>query len=128
MVTLDVQEVPFNDVRGNMMGYAMGSAIALNPLNDMKHKTRFHEMAHVVLGHTVESEMVDEEELSVSVMEAEAESVAYLLCALLDLPGQAQSRHYIQHWLDGEALTEKSVKRIFGAADRIMKAGQPVIQ
>ena len=128
MAALEVREVPFNDVRGNIPGYAMGRTIALNPLNVMKHKTRFHEIAHVVLGHTVDSEMVDEDVLSVSVMEAEAESVAYLLCALLDLPGQAQSRHYIQHWLDGDALTEKSARRIFGAADRIMKAGQPVMQ
>ena len=52
--------------------------------------------------------------------------VPYLLCALLDLPGQAESRFYIQGWLQGGTLPEKSAKRIFGAADRIMKAGQPV--
>ena len=33
---------------------------------------------------------------------------------------------YIQGWLQGGTLPEKSAKRIFGAADRIMKAGQPV--
>jgi hypothetical protein len=52
--------------------------------------------------------------------------LSYLLCALLDLPGQAESRFYIQGWLQGGTLPEKSAKRIFGAADRIMKAGQPV--
>jgi hypothetical protein len=87
-----------------MLGFTRGRTIALNPLNDLEHKTRFHERVHVVLGHMTFSEMVDEEELSVSVMEAEAESVAYLRCALLDLPGHAQSRHCIQHWLDGEVL------------------------
>ena len=55
-----------------------------------------------------------------------AEIRTYLLCALLDLPGQAESRFYIQGWLQGGTLPEKSAKRIFGAADRIMKAGQPV--
>ena len=40
--------------------------------------------------------------------------------------GQAESRFYIQGWLQGGTLPEKSAKRIFGAADRIMKAGQPV--
>ena len=50
----------------------------------------------------------------------------YLLCALLDLPGQAESRQHIQSWLQGAELPEKNAKRIFGAADRIMKAGQPV--
>ena len=99
---------------------------APNPLNPLKHKTRFHEMAHVVLGHTAVADMHDDEALTRQIEEAEAEGVAYLLCALLDLPGQAESRFYIQSWLQGETLPEKSAKRIFGAADRIMKAGQPV--
>ena len=69
--------------------------------------------------------MQDDETLTRQIEEAEAEGVAYLLCALLDLPGQAESRFYIQGWLHGCSLPEKSAKRIFGAADRIMKAGQP---
>jgi hypothetical protein len=32
----------------------------------------------------------------------------------------------VQRWLDGRELPEKSAKKIFGVADRIMKAGQPV--
>ena len=126
MAALDVQEEKFQHVRGNLMGYARGRTIAVSPLNPFKHKTRFHELAHIVLGHTADAEMVDGAELQTAVMEAEAESVAYLLCALLDLPGQAESRNYIQGWLAGFPLPEKSIGRIFGAADRIMKAGQPV--
>jgi hypothetical protein len=83
-------------------------------------------MTHVVLGHTTVADMHDDETLTRQIAEVEAQGVAYLLCALLDLPGQAESRFYIQDWLEGEALPEKSTKRIFGAADRIMKAGQPV--
>jgi hypothetical protein len=109
MSALDVRKEPFNDVRGNLLGYAMARTIALNPLNDMKHKTRFHELVQVVLGRTAVSEMVDEEELLISVMEAKAESVAYRLCALLNLPGQAQSRHYIQHWLTARCCRRKAL-------------------
>jgi hypothetical protein len=76
-----------------------------------------------VLGHTADADMHDDETLTRDIKEAEG--VAYLLCALLDLPGQAERRFYIQGWLQGAALPEKSAKRIFGAADRIMKAGQP---
>jgi hypothetical protein len=42
---------------------------------------------------------------------------------LLGLPGEVESRGYIQHWLDGQTIDDKSAKRIFGAADKILKAG-----
>ena len=126
LAALDVAEVPFEQLRGNVLGYAQGRSIAISPLNPLKHKTRFHELAHVVLGHTAESDMSDTNVTPRDIREAEAEGVAYILCALLDLPGQAESRAYIQGWLDGRELPEKSAKRIFGAADKIMKAGQPV--
>ena len=125
MAALDIVEEPFQHLRGNCLGYARARFIAINPLNPLKHKTRFHEMAHVVLGHTADADMQDDETLTRQIAEAEAEGVAYLLCALLDLPGQAESRAYIQGWLQGAALPERSARRIFGAADRIMKAGQP---
>ncbi|GEM_PF-188504 len=125
MAALDIIEEPFEHLQGNYLGYACGRSIGISPLNPLKHKTRFHEMAHVVLGHTADADMHDDEALTRQIEEAEAEGVAYLLCALLDLPGQAESRFYIQSWLQGAELPEKSAKRIFGAADRIMKAGQP---
>jgi N-terminal domain of anti-restriction factor ArdC len=124
MAALDITEEPFQQLEGNRMGYARARSIGINPMNPLKHKTRFHEMAHVVLGHTAGADMHDDEALTQQIEEVEAESVAYLLCALLDLPGQAESRFYIQGWLQGAALPERSAKRIFGAADRIMKAGQ----
>ena len=62
--TLGVDEIPFDSTDGNVMGYARERSIAINPLNPLPHKTRFHELAHVLLGHTAE----------------EAESVALLCC------------------------------------------------
>ena len=126
MASLDIVEEPFRQLLGNRLGYARARNIGISPLNPLKHKTRFHEIAHVVLGHTALADMDDGETLSRQLEEVEAESVAYLLCALLDLPGQAESRFYIQSWLQGSELPEKSAKRIFGAADRIMKAGKDV--
>ena len=52
MAALDITEEPFEQLQGNHLGYAHGRTIGINPLNPLKHKTRFHEMAHVVLGHT----------------------------------------------------------------------------
>jgi hypothetical protein len=124
MQALAVEEIHFHHLNGNVMGYASGRNIAINPLNPIKHKTRFHELAHIVLGHTTEGALSDGVDLPKSIKEAEAEGTAYILCSLLDLPGQAESRAYIQGWMKGAELPEASARRIFGAAEKIIKAGQ----
>ena len=124
LATLNIEQVKFESVCGNMLGYAKGRTIAINPLNPLKHKTRFHELAHIVLGHCDEMNMWDDETTQRSLMEVEAESVAYILISILDLDGKAESRAYIQAWLKSEELTENSAKKIFSAADKIMMAGQ----
>jgi Zn-dependent peptidase ImmA (M78 family) len=90
----------------------------------LPHKTRFHELAHVVLGHTKEVTLTDSERTPKDIREVEAESVAYILCSILELPGLEESRGYIQHWLRTETIAEKSAQRIFSAANKILKAGQ----
>jgi hypothetical protein len=50
--------------------------------------------------------------------------VAYILCSVLALPGLTESRGYIQGWLAGGEISDKSAQRIFGAADKILKAGK----
>lgn len=37
---------------------------------------------------------------------------------------QCLTRGYMQNWYQGSAVPEKSARRIFSAADKIMKAGQ----
>jgi hypothetical protein len=41
------------------------------------------------------------------------------------LPGELESRGYLQHWLGSKKIEERSAQRIFHAADRIHKAGRP---
>lgn len=120
---LDVVEVPFNNANGNVQGYASGRTIAINPIAALPHKTTFHEIAHVILGHTTESVFTDSELTPKDIKEVEAESVAYILCQILGLEGEVESRGYIQHWLNGQTIDDKSAKRIFSAADKILKAG-----
>ena len=121
---LQIEQIPFDHLSGNVQGYAKKRSIAISPLAQLPHKTTFHELAHVVLGHTLESDLQDDELTPRDLREVEAESVALLLCETLDLPGAEFSRGYIQHWLQGNEIPEKSAQRIFGAADRILKAGQ----
>ena len=116
--TLGITEVAFDHTDGNCQGYAVSKSIAVSPLAVLPHKTRFHEIAHVVLGHTSEGQLSDSESTPRDVREVEAEGVAYILCALLDLPGLHESRGYIQNWLQGAEVSDKSAQRIFSAADR----------
>ena len=121
---LSVQEIPFEHVDGNCLGFARERSIAISPLAPLPFKTRFHELAHVLLGHTSEGEQADSEITPRTLRECEAESVALLCCAALDLPGVAECRGYIQNWWgQGHAIPERSAQRILKAADQILKAG-----
>ena len=124
LAKLDISEVPFAHADGNCQGYASGRTIAINPVAVLPHKTRFHELAHVVLGHTTDEVMADSEVTPRDIREVEAEGVAYILCSLLDLPGLHESRGYIQNWLAGADVSDKSAQRIFSAANKILEAGK----
>lgn len=128
LAALKVERVPFDMPDGNCQGYAKGRAIAVSPVAVLPHKTTFHEIAHVVLGHTTESSLSDTTEPTPrDVREVEAESVAYILCSILALPGLAESRGYVQSWLRGGNVTERSAQRIFSAANTILAAGRDVV-
>jgi len=124
LAALKIEEIPFTETNGNVQGYAQKREIAISPLAAIPHKTLFHEIAHVELAHTVESDFNDSEITPRNLREVEAEAVALLLCESLALPGSEYARGYIQSWLQGEIIPEKSAMKIFGAADRILKAGQ----
>jgi hypothetical protein len=87
LTTLAINEVPFEHMDGNCMGYARRREIAISPINPMPHKTTFHELAHVLHGHTTENEVSDTEYTPKNLREAEAESVVLICCESLGLPG-----------------------------------------
>jgi antirestriction protein ArdC len=124
LAALDVQEIPFDHYDGNCLGYARARSIAINPVNPTPQKTRFHELAHVLLGHTAEGEQNDGEITPRNLRECEAEAVALLCCAALGLPGVEFSRGYIQNWWGhGNPIPERSAQRVLKVADQILKAG-----
>ncbi len=125
LAALNVSEVPFDATNGNVMGFARSRAVAISPLNPMPHKTLFHELGHVLLGHTVEGEQADSEQTPRNLRECEAEAVALICCAALDLPGAEYSRGYIQSWWgQGNPIPERSAQRVLKVADQILKAGR----
>ena len=124
---LQIAKVPFRHADGNCQGYATAREVAVSPIAFMPHRTMFHEIAHVVLDHTVNAvNWADfDEELPRSTMEVEAESVALICCSALGLPGAEFSRGYIQRWINGNTIAPDSVHRIFRGADRILRSGRP---
>jgi hypothetical protein len=130
LAALDIEQISFTHTDGNCQGYARKRQIAINPVAQLPHKTRFHELAHVVLGHTAESDFADTERTPKNLREVEAEAVALLCCEALNLEGAVYCRGYIQNWLypsigyNGDVIPEKSAQKIFHAADRILRAGR----
>jgi antirestriction protein ArdC len=122
-----IDRVSFRHTDGNAQGYAVGREFAVSPLAYLPHRTAFHEIAHIALGHTAESTgMSDGDERSPrDVREVEAEAVSLICCQSLGLPGEEFSRGYLQHWLGKQKIEERSIHRIFKAADQILKAGRP---
>lgn len=131
LTALDIQTIPFDSADGNCQGFARKREIAINPVAQLPHKTLFHEMAHVVLGHTAETDFTDSERTPKNLREVEAEAVALLCCEALNLEGADYCRGYIQNWLcpaigyKGDGIPEKSAQKIFRAADQILRAGRP---
>lgn len=123
LAALEIELIPYAMPDGNCQGYATGRQVAINPVATLPHKTLLHELAHVVLGHTAEL-MADGDRTPRDIREAEAEGVAFILGHILGTEGAAESRGYIQHWLKGGEITEKSAQRIYTAANKILTAGK----
>jgi hypothetical protein len=127
LAALQIAEVPFAHLDGNCQGYASGRTIAVSPVAAAPIKTRFHEFAHVLLGHTTDGAVTDDERTPRSLREVEAEAVALLCLEALSLPGAEYCRGYIQHWnavRGGAPIPGRSAQKIFKAADAILRAGR----
>jgi hypothetical protein len=126
---LDIKQVPFKETNGNVGGYSIERKIAINPVSNCPLHTSFHELAHVVLGHTSKDELKDYQEHR-GMKEFEAEATAYLLMNELEVTEKgfdlAESRAYIQNWLAGAEVPDKNIRRVFTATNTILKAGRPV--
>jgi len=136
LATLGIAMVPFDYPDGNVQGFADKDTIAINPIPDHYWRTLFHEIAHIELGHTGEGgRLVDKRVLTRDKREVEAECVAYICGAALELDGADESRGYIQHWMrdipmyyDNETedtiVDEDFARQVFTVADKILKAGR----
>jgi antirestriction protein ArdC len=128
LAALQITETDFEATNGNIQGYARGRTIAINPVAQRPFATRIHEIAHVVLGHTTKQDerFEDSQTVTHDEREIEAESVAMLVCSALGDSGIEYSRGYLQAYLCGRPIEERTAQRVFKAADSILRAGQKV--
>jgi hypothetical protein len=130
LAKLAIKRVPFEQINGNIQGVSQGREYALNPVAVHPLKTTFHELAHIVLGHTVATNYGEYSQHK-GKMEFGAEAVAYLAMnelEMMDDETASHSRGYIQHYLDGEKPTEREIRFVFSAADQILRAGRLALE
>ncbi len=129
LAALGITKVPFRKNDANIQGYARGHDVAINPFAVHPNKTLFHELGHIVLGHTMSDSLVEYVQHR-GVMEFQAEATAHLtmneLGQLTDEMA-THSRGYIQGWLEGERPPDKAIRQVFSATDTILKAGRLAI-
>ena len=126
LAKLGIREVPFNEMNGNVQGYSRGLEFAINPVATNRSKTVFHELGHIVLGHTLPHSLA-EYQTHRGLKEFEAEGTAYLAMNELELMDEetaAHSRGYIRHWLHDEQPPAPSIRAAFRAAEAILRAGR----
>jgi len=70
-----------------------------------------------------EGKFVDSDLTPRNIREVEAESVALICCEALQLPGAEYASGYIQNWLPGDTISNRSEQKIFSAASAILRAG-----
>jgi antirestriction protein ArdC len=122
---LDIKPIDFDMMNGNVQGFARGRSVAINPVAQLPSKTMFHELAHILLGHTREAALVDQDSTPRSIREVEAEGVALICLEALGIEGAEFCRGYLKHWLgERNEIPALSCQKILTAASVIIKAGQ----
>jgi len=127
---LQVKQIPYALIDGNTQGYSIGREFAINPVAVNPLKTTFHELGHIVLGHTM-PEAAAEYATHRGIKEFQAEATAYLTMnelEQLDEEQASQSRGYIQHWLRNDRPPDVAIKQVFAATDKILKAGRLAVE
>lgn len=126
MTNLGIKEVPFRLLDGNTAGYSFDRMVAINPVAPYPLKTLVHELGHIILGHT-EPGKHDEYTEHRGLKEFQAEATAYIVMNELEVMehmNASESRAYIQNWLNGNKPGDADIRQVFGAVDKILKAGR----
>lgn len=122
---LAITEIPFESFDGNIQGFSYERKLAVSPVAAYPFKTWMHEAAHIQAGHTTPEHMQLYEGHR-GLYEFEAEATAHLVLnelGVMDQFNPAESRAYIQHWLQDETPPEASFRTVLNTTDVILRAG-----
>lgn len=123
---LGIRQVAFESFESNRQGHSFGMNIAINPAAVFPEKTLFHELGHVVLGHTT-GESYEEYLAHRGHRERCAESIAHIVTNELGLmtPEMAEvSRGYITSWGSDVRWNRTDTIAVFKGSDQILEAGR----
>jgi antirestriction protein ArdC len=124
---LEIRQQPYELIDGNTQGYSWGRNYAINPVSADPTRTTFHELGHIVLGHTTPQPAADQQAAHRGEREFQAEATAYLTLNELNrlTPESAtHSRGYIQHWMHADRPSDRAIRQVFAATDTILRAGR----
>ena len=133
LCALEVELVPFTRDNNACGGYCYGNEdgdfLAINPLYPDPFGVLLHELAHIVLGHTQESQNIwvsDEDRTPRNLRELGAEGTNLILQSTLgNTESEAYSRGYMQNWNLNKytEMPERAADDIFAAGNIIYRAG-----
>lgn len=121
-----ITEESFTSTNGNLQGYSYDLRFAINPIAVDPDKTRFHEVAHILFGHTLKHGLGGKA-YDRGIQEFQAEATAYIVMNELGVlrdETASTSRAYIRHYLGEERPPDQAIRQVFVVADRILKAGR----
>ncbi len=123
---LDIREGRFRSLDGNTQGYSYGREYAINPTAKYPTKTLFHEIGHIVLGHTTSDQQAEYVQHR-GIKEFQAEATAHLTTNELGVATEEDasvSRGYLQGWLQDQRPSDIAIRGVFSATDKILRAGR----
>lgn len=126
-LALNIHRIAYDSLDGNTQGYSRERGYALNPVAVYPEKTRMHEIAHIMLGHTTQ-DFHAEYVLHRGLAEFQAEATAFLVMKELDVLTDEMatvSRGYVQGWLGSNKPSDAAVRAVFKAVTEITRAGRP---
>jgi hypothetical protein len=107
---LDIKRVPFRELDGNVQGISWGRNIAINPVATDPLGTTYHELGHVVLGHT-EPDKAVEYAAHRGVYEFQAEATSYLTMHELEVMSEEQASESRAYTRGGCSRTDRAMWR-----------------
>ncbi|WP_407107261.1 hypothetical protein [Rhodococcus aetherivorans] len=123
--TYGIEEEPFRHENGNCQGYSYSNRIAVNPIAKWPDKTRLHETAHVLAGHTVpEFNETYQDRMHRGRAEWVVDTAAHIalkMAGLTHLMNESASRYYTENWRQGQDIPDEDCKQAISIGEKLLK-------